>query len=104
MEPDVRAARNRAANLTRWFLDSRITNRELERRWPQVEERALEAVGYFLSILSDPRKEHPIRSEDAGNIEVRGQLRRCMALVQNCPPGLGQRRGGAYRATPSFSG
>src|SRR4051794_4655223 len=26
------------------------------------------------------------------------------ALVQNCHPGLGQRRGGAYRATPSFSG
>jgi plastocyanin len=26
------------------------------------------------------------------------------ALVQNCYPGLGQRHGGAYRATPSFSG
>src|SRR4051794_10925109 len=35
------------------------------------------------------------------NLRTRGTTK---ALVQNCHPGLGQRRGGAYRATPSFSG
>ena len=51
MELELRAARDHAAALTRWFLDGRITNRELERRWPTVENRALEAVGYFPSLL-----------------------------------------------------
>jgi len=83
MEPNIRAARDRAADLTRRFLDGRITNRELECSWPQVEDRALEGVGYFLSLLSDPRREHPIRPEDAGNIEVRGQLRRCIGFLRS---------------------
>src|SRR3954469_22390713 len=83
MELELRAARDHAADLTRWFLDGQITNRELEQRWPNVEDRALEAVGYFLSLLSDPRREHPIRPEDAGNIEVRGQLRRCTAFLRS---------------------
>jgi len=83
---EVRAARDDAAHLTRQFLDERITNRELNRRWPRLNDRALKAVGYFLSLLSDPRKEHSIRPEDAGNIEVRAQLRRSIAFLKSDLP------------------
>jgi hypothetical protein len=93
MELELRAARDHAADLTRWFLDGRITNRELERRWPVIEDHALEAVGYFLSLLSDLRREHPIRPEDAGNIEVRGQLRRCVAFLRSDLPYAWPHRG-----------
>src|SRR3954447_19109122 len=46
------------------------------------------------------RMTHPTNTPEANK-----SLRRLpAALVQNCYPGLGQRHGGAYRATPSFSG
>jgi hypothetical protein len=83
---EVRAARDYAAHLTRQFLDGRITNREITRRWPRLNDRALDAVGYFLSLLSDPRKEHPISPKDAGNIEVRAQLRRSTAFLKSDLP------------------
>ena len=57
--------------------------------------------GFSGGSLERPALQRLLAEVRAGRIDVIVVYK---ALVQNCYPGLGQRHGGAYRATPSFSG
>jgi hypothetical protein len=65
-----RNARDCAAILVEDFQAGRITNRTLEKRWPDTNDRGVRAIEDLIWSLYDDFKEHRIHKEDRENPEL----------------------------------
>ena len=78
-----REARDRAADLVEQFWNGIITNRELERAWPDSRDKAIFAVEDFVWTLYDDFATHTVNVADNSDPKLSRIIRDCIAYLRS---------------------
>ena len=78
-----RKARDRAADLVEQFWNGAISNRELERLWPDSDDRALLAVEVLVWTLYDDFKTHKVNPAYKSDPKLSKIVANCIAYLRS---------------------
>ena len=78
-----REARNRAADLVDHFWGGLITNRDLERAWPESRDRSVRAVDDFIWTLYDDFEARTVRDDVRSDPQFGVLVPNCIAFLRS---------------------
>lgn len=81
-----RKARNEAAQLLRQFASGRITNFQLEKRWPNSKDPAIHNLDSTIWCFYDDFKEHTLQGPSALSREMKRVVARWIVFLHTNEP------------------